>query len=223
MELSKNLADRYFSTSDISNLKSEISKKISNSEEYQALKKIISEAVTEVVAEVFPDKEILELFKIYPRLFKSTNSIDINLSSLGILSNRNDAYTENDGSVYLPGSVRIITTANFPCKNYSIELTEGMIANAPSSKIELIKEWISRGLHLLWLNKKEIHDFNEQSHSIKTFGRLYRVNKEWYELIVKTRYPESITYEPKEVSTQKQENADKFVTSLNNLKTILEL
>jgi hypothetical protein len=223
MELSKNLADKYFSVGDAYNLESEISKKLTNSEEYQSLKKLISDVVTDILLEVFPNRVFLDLFKEYPKLFRNTNIVDICLSSLGILSDRTDYYTEDDDSVYLQGNIRVHANSYFPYKGYSIELTEEMIRKAPSSKVELLKEWASKYMHLGWLNKKEISDFKRQSDSIKTFGKLYRTNKDWYELIVKTHYQDDITYEPKEVTIKKEEDKNRFVASLNNLKAILEL
>ena len=100
-----------------------------------------------------------------------------------------------------------------------------MLAKLPNGELELLREWVSKLMHLSWITEKERRDFYDKSYSIRTFGKLYRTNKDWYELIVKARYMDEINddsdEEKEEVS--KEENKNKFIASLNNLKTILEL
>ncbi len=223
MELSKKLANKYFSNSDAHYLREEITKKLRDSEEYKSLLELVSKAATKILLETYPDKDALEMSKKYPRIFKTSSSVEIHLSSLGITANKGDYYTE-DNLVSLPGYIIIQAKESFPSNNSSIEITPSMLAKLPNGELELLREWVSKLMHLSWITEKEKRDFYDKSYSIKTFGKLYRTNKDWYELIVKARYMDEAADDPSEAKeVDKEENKNKFIASLNNLKTILEL
>lgn len=223
MELSKKLANKYFSNSDAHYLNGEITKKLRDSEEYKSLSELISKAATKILLETYPDKEALELSKKYPRIFKTSSNVQVYLSSLGITTDKGNYYTE-DNQVSLPGYITVNINESFPSNSSSIEITPSMLAKLPNGELELLREWVSRFMHLSWITEKERRDFYDQSYSIKTFGKLYRTNKDWYELIVKARYMDEATDDPSEAKeVDKEENKNKFIASLNNLKTILEL
>ena len=224
MELSKKLANKYFSNSDAHYLSEEITKKLKDSEEYKFLLELISNAAEKILLETYPDKEALELSKKYPRIFKTSSNVEIYLSSLGITTDKGNYYTE-DTQVSLPGYITVKISESFPSYNSSVEITPSMLAKLPNRELELLREWVSRFMHLSWITEKERRDFYDKSYSIKTFGKLYRTNKDWYELIVKARYMDEINDDSDEDKEEvsKEENKNKFIASLNNLKTILEL
>lgn len=223
MQLSKKLSNLYFSESDSYRLKNLIEEKFTNSEEVQTVRDLISETITELLLDIFPDKNLIELVDKFPDLYYTTKSFDINLRDLGIISDDALGYSE-DGELSLSPTLRMALKRPFPnSMGIVVVLTPDKLAKLPDEKLETLKEWISRLIHLKWQSQKEVKAYNEERYYIKTFGKLYRTNQEWYELIVRDRYKDEILYDESELEKQKQEAADKFIKSLDDLKPILEL
>jgi hypothetical protein len=223
MQLSKKLSNLYFSESDSYRLKTLIEEKFTSSEEAQTIKELISETITELLLDIFPDKNLIELVDKFPDLYYTTKSFDLNLRDLGIISEDALGYSE-DGELSLSPTLRMTLKRPFPTTMGTvIMLNPNTLSKLSDEKLETLKEWISRLVHLKWQSLKEIKSYNEEKYYIKTFGKLYRTNQEWYELIVRDRYKDEVLYDESEVEKQKQEAAENFIKSLEDLKPILEL
>ena len=224
MELSKNLANRYFSSSDYYNLSRLLGNTPEEKEKIEGLYKQIDSVIISCF-DKFVDKEFLETFQKFPKSFQSTTRFYLSLFDLGITGKSGENYSEDGGKTNRSYRVSITLSSPFPTNQYSFDLDATYLKKMPEDKLELLKGWVSEVVHLEWLGTKREEDFKREYHSgnIKTFGKLYRMNKNWYELIVRSEFKDEILYSEEEQAKEQEAHVDAFIQSLNDLKPILDL
>ena len=223
MELNRKLSSQYFSSSDSYRLERLIEEKHDNSEELITLKGLICKLVTELVLDSFPDKKSLELSKQFPSLYYTTKTFDLDLRTLGIIREDSHGYTEDD-VLSLSPTLRSSLEREFPTTSGKIiKIDAALLSKLSEEKLEALKGWVSQLIHLLWKKERELRDLRNDRYDIKTFGKLYRTNQDWYELIVRDRYSDYIVYDEEELKKQKEQAIEIFIKSLEDLKPILGL
>lgn len=155
-------------------------------EDEEQLKKYIIECLNLI----YKDDKAFELCSKFPRAFHTAAEVDISGRQLGICTN--DSYPDNydkigDGKHYVSGTLCFKSGGLYPIpvQRYRIKID---LSKLPESKVEVLKSMFSDYLNKKFELYKELHDFQQQDDSIKTVGRLYRVNPTWYEDLVKANY-----------------------------------
>lgn len=225
MELSKNLANRRLSASDYYNLSSLVG---NTPEEFDKIKELhtqIGNLLVSCFDRFVDDSSFLETFQKFPKSFMSTTRAALDLADLEIVSKTDNYYSEDKGKTIINRRYCIELPSPYPIDDYSFEIDSSYLKKIPEDKLELLKVWISESIHIEWVgyNRKIILKEEYFNGNIKTFGALYRMNKDWYELIVDSYYKEESEYSKEEKSKEDAKCVDEFVKSLNDLKPILDL
>ena len=227
MELDKTLANksltRYYSYKLLESLlKKEVSKEYYS--KLDEIKLAISNVITESL-DLFINKDLLEVYRKYPIPFYSANKIYIDLSSLGIISEDSSYYTEDkDSSVQVMPRFSISLKSGYPCVGFSsLILAKSELEKFPESKLELLKSLVSEWAHIEWQYRKNISDISNKLDSIKTIGRLYRVNEDWYCEYLKIFYPERLSALNIDSVERNLDNIKEFTDLINSSKIVLGL
>jgi len=201
-----------------------------NEEERNKLTKLISE-ILERNFERFFDNNVYELYKKYPKPFRTNNMIRISSKTLGITEDY--YYTEdpsNTECVKTDGTISF-SICSYPHSDYgSLILTKEHLNKFDTKDLEQLKALFSRILHLMYERDVEVSKFENAKYSIRTIGRLYRVNQKWYEMLVRKSYPEEADVVPEppadEEETKKRvihKLSDDSKGKLNDLKGLIDL
>lgn len=227
MELDKTLANKSLTRYDSYKLLESLRKKEVSKEYYSKLDEIklaISNVITESL-DLFINKDLLEVYRKYPIPFYSANKIYIDLSSLGIISEDSSYYTEDkDSSVQVMPRFSISLKSGYPCVGFSsLILAKSELEKFPESKLELLKSLVSEWAHIEWQYRKNISDISNKLDSIKTIGRLYRVNEDWYCEYLKIFYPERLSALNIDSVERNLDNIKEFTDLINSSKIVLGL
>lgn len=227
MELDKTLANKSLTKYDSYKLFESLRKKEMSKESYSKLDEIkltISNVIAESL-EIFINKDLLDVYRKYPIPFYSAEKIYIDLTNLDIISEDSSYYTEDkDSSIKVMPRFPIQLESGYPCAGYSsLILAKSELKKLPESKLELLKSLVSEWAHIEWQHLKNISDIRTQLDSIKTVGRLYRVNEDWYCEYLKIFYPERLPASDIDSVERNLDNIKEFTDLINSSKIVLGL
>lgn len=227
MELDKTLANKSLTRYDSYRLLESLKKKEMSKESYSKLDEIkltVSNIITESL-ELFINKDLLEVYRKYPIPFYSTEKVYIDLNSLDIISEDSSYYTEDkDTSVQVMPRFSVSLESGYPRAGFgSMILTKSGLEKFPESKLELLKSLVSEWAHLEWQHRKNLSDISIKLDSIKTVGRLYRVDEDWYCEYLKIFYPERLSTPNIDSVERNLDNIKEFTDLINSSKIVLGL
>ena len=114
--------------------------------------------------------------------------------------------------------------SGYPCVGFSsLILAKSELEKFPESKLELLKSLVSEWAHIEWQYRKNISDISNKLDSIKTIGRLYRVNEDWYCEYLKIFYPERLSALNIDSVERNLDNIKEFTDLINSSKIVLGL
>lgn len=196
-----------------------------NKEEMVTLEKEISRLISKNFPNLL-DSKLLELFKKYPKPFKTGRRVVLSSYVLGITADTYYAH-EADG-VHVSGSHYFDVMA-YPMKNHeTFSIVKEDLGKLDPVDLEQIKSLYSKYLELVYQRDVLLREFDNIKDSIRTIGRLYRVKKEWYEILVRKKYPEEADAVPEPKKTPGKRGPmtkldDKAKCMIDDLKDVLDL
>lgn len=223
MELSPKLNTANFGWSEKCALRDSLND--TNKEEMITLEKEISRLISKNFPNLL-DSKLLELFKKYPKPFNVGRRVVLSSYVLGITDDTYYAH-EEDG-IRVSGS-NYFDVMTYPMKNHeTFSITKEDLGKFDPVDLEQIKSLYSKYLELTYQKAVLLREFDDIKNSIRTIGRLYRVRKEWYEILVRKRYPEEadVVPEPKKTSGKRGPMTkldDKAKCMIDDLKDVLDL
>ena len=184
-----------FGWSEKSAVKREIRDRIS--EGIREYEEQLGDFVKECLALINKDDKAFKLCSQFPAVFHRAREINISGKQLGICSD--DTFPDNykdvgDGKLFISSNLSFRLDFNCPMENgkYRLSLRLDLL---PESKVEVLKSMFSEYLNKKFELTRELHEFTEQEDSIKTVGRLFRVNPIWYEDLVRSKFPKYLEVE----------------------------